>query len=71
MSCEEGVLDLLIESCKRGTFDIHTIHLPKLLLSVRNNDKEFSHIHTFNFGDYYLHVIYYPQGKAQLEGPHG
>lgn len=71
MSCEEGVLDLLIESCERGAFDIHTVHLPKLLLLVRNHDKDFAYIHTFNFGDYYLHVMYYPQRKAQLEGPHG
>lgn len=25
-------------------------------------------MHTFDFGDYYLHVIYYPHCKAQLEG---
>lgn len=60
--------DLLIESCILGTFDINTIYLTKLLLLVSNNDKELSNIHTFNFGDYYLRMIYYPQCKAQLEG---
>lgn len=68
MSFEDGMHDLLIESCILGTFDINTIYLTKLLLLVSNNDKELSNIHTFNFGDYYLRMIYYPQPKAQLKG---
>lgn len=62
---------LLIESCLPGTFDINTIYLTKLLLFARDNDKELPDMHTFNFDDYYLHVIYYPQCKAQLEGSQG
>lgn len=71
MSFEDGMHDLLIESCTPGTFDINTIYLTKLLLLVSNDDKESSNIHRFNFSDYYLHMIYYPQRKAQLEGSEG
>lgn len=63
--------ELLIESCDRGTGDTNTIYLTKLLLLLRNNDEELPNVHTFNFGDYYLRMIYYPQCKAQLEGSQG
>lgn len=67
----DGMHDPLIESCLPGIFDINTIHLTKLLLLVKDNDKELPNMHTFNFGDYYLYVIYCPQCKAQLEGSQG
>lgn len=67
----DGIHYLLIESCLPVTFDINTIYLTKLLLFEKDNDKELTDMHTFNFDDYYLYVIYYPQCKAQLEGSQG
>lgn len=60
--------DLLIESCLPGTFDINTIYLTKLLLFARDNDKELPDMHTFNFDDYYLYVIYYPPVQSTAGG---
>lgn len=59
MLFEDGMYDLLIESCILGIFDINIIYLTKLLLLVSNNDKELFNIYIFNFGDYYLRMIYY------------